>query len=153
MSVRAISDDGRVVAATNTGLPSDRFTFIWDPIHGSRRLEDILAAHGVDLTGWRELFAFDMSADGRVIVGQGNGDVFPGQGFRAVIPPLCLADCDGSGSIDAADLLCFLARFERAGDPVANPVDFLYADLTNDSAIDFNDFLEFLNLYNRGACP
>jgi Ca2+-binding EF-hand superfamily protein len=69
-----------------------------------------------------------------------------------VIPPFCFADCDNSGAVDFADLLCFLNRFERAQDPRTNPIDFFYCDLAPDDTIDFNDFLAFLNLYTRG-CP
>jgi hypothetical protein len=44
-------------------------------------------------------------------------------------------------------------RFHNAAaDPRAHPVDFVYADMHLDDTIDFNDFLVFLNLYNRG-CP
>jgi|GEM_PF-3374333 len=146
--------DARVVVGQRLLAFPESEAILWDPIHGFRTLWSILRAANVNLLGWQRLEGIaDVSDDGTVVVGGGTNAAGGFEPFRAVIPPLCLADCDGSGVIDVADLLCFLSRSDRAQDPAANPVDFLYADLTNDSAIDFNDFLEFLNLYNRGECP
>jgi len=55
----------------------------------------------------------------------------------------CPADCDGSGRVDAFDLLCFQNRFD-AGDPAA--------DLDGDGTLTIFDFLAFQRAFDAG-CP
>jgi sugar lactone lactonase YvrE len=55
----------------------------------------------------------------------------------------CIADCDGSGTIDLIDFLCFQNAFD-AGDPKA--------DCTADGVLDVFDFLCFLRAFDAG-CP
>ena len=55
----------------------------------------------------------------------------------------CIADCDGSGTIDLIDFLCYQNAFD-AGDP--------RADCTSDGVLDVFDFLCFLSAFDRG-CP
>jgi hypothetical protein len=55
----------------------------------------------------------------------------------------CYADCDGSGSLDLFDFLCFTNAF-NAGDP--------YADCDGSGSLDLFDFLCFANEFNAG-CP
>lgn len=67
-----------------------------------------------------------------------SGDQF------VVIPtgPDCGADCDGNGTINTLDFLCFLNLFS-VGDPEA--------DCDGNGTINTLDFLCFLNLYNDGC--
>ena len=55
----------------------------------------------------------------------------------------CIADCDGSGTIDLIDFLCFQNAFD-AGDPKA--------DCNADGRLDVFDFLCFLTAFDAG-CP
>ncbi|MFG0285802.1 MAG: hypothetical protein ACF8R7_15410 [Phycisphaerales bacterium JB039] len=55
----------------------------------------------------------------------------------------CYADCDGSGSLDFFDFLCFQNAF-AAGDD--------YADCDDSGSLDFFDFLCFQNEFAAG-CP
>ena len=73
----SISGDGLVVVGSEFGTDG---AFIWDAVNGQRSLKAVLENdHGLDLTGWELDLAFDISADGRTIVGsgtfdEGNGD-------------------------------------------------------------------------------
>ena len=55
----------------------------------------------------------------------------------------CYADCDGSGTLDFFDFLCFQNAF-AGGDP--------YADCDDSGTLDFFDFLCFQNEFAAG-CP
>ena len=59
-----VSDDGNVVVGN--GSPD---TFRWDPVSGSQRIQILLVAEGIDITGWHLVEATGVSADGTTIVG------------------------------------------------------------------------------------
>ena len=65
----SVSGDGMtVIGDVNNG----RLAFIWDANHGMQNLKHVLEnAYGLDLTGWQLLYASDISADGRIIIGYG----------------------------------------------------------------------------------
>jgi hypothetical protein len=70
-----MSDDGGVVVATtleeeqrNGETPVH--TLVWDSANGSRSLDAILAARGVDTTGWEFEYARALSGDGKVLLGR-----------------------------------------------------------------------------------
>jgi hypothetical protein len=113
----AISDDGMTIVGSGTryeeGLPWYQFpksAFVWRPELGLVDLNLYLPARGLDLTGWHLRLAEDVSADGRVIVGQGihNGLV---RGFVVRIPTWCgTADFNGDGDSGTdADIEAFFA--------------------------------------------
>jgi len=56
---------------------------------------------------------------------------------------VCDADCDGSGSLDLLDFLCFQNEFAAMG---------AYADCDDSGGHDFFDFLCFQNAFAAG-CP
>ncbi len=58
-------------------------------------------------------------------------------------PTACAADCDGSGSLDQADLVCFQGKFAQ-GDPDA--------DCDADGVLTVGDYTCFRDLYAAG-CP
>ncbi len=60
----AVSADGSVAV----GSPA----IVWDATHGIRRVADVLADEGIDLSSWLLQSATDVSADGRTIVGYGR---------------------------------------------------------------------------------
>ncbi|MBM4108955.1 MAG: hypothetical protein FJ255_09150 [Phycisphaerae bacterium] len=147
-----ISADGRIVGGM-VRFQGRQQAAVWTAHTGTRLLMTILAEAGVDLQGITHILNADyMSADGLKYACRAWRLPEPlTRPYYAVIPPFCFADCDNSGDLDYADLLCFLNRFERAQDPRANPIDFFYCDFAPDDEIDFNDFLAFLNLYNKGC--
>ena len=77
------------------------------------------------------------------------GGTVGGEGFtmdKVLASPAsggCYADCDGSGSLDFFDFLCFQNAFS-AGDP--------YADCDQSGVLDFFDFLCYQNAFDAG-CP
>jgi len=64
-------------------------------------------------------------------------------GVQLVKEGTCYPDCDGSGSLDLFDFLCFANAF-NVGDP--------YADCDGSGGLDLFDFLCFTNAFNAG-CP
>ena len=78
---------------------------------------------------------WDISTDGDKILGNALVFVAGDQG--------CYADCDGSGSLDFFDFLCFQNEFAAGA---------LYADCDGSGSLDFFDFLCFQNAFAAG-CP
>jgi len=72
-----VSDDGSVVVGTGAGDEAGTQTFIWDEENGMRDLVAMLAAGGIDLSGWQMGFVPrdherpSVSGDGRTVVGFG----------------------------------------------------------------------------------
>ncbi len=80
-----VSDDGLVVVGYSYSASAQE-AFIWDSSLGMRPLWSVLTSdYGLDLTGWTLASAYDISDDGRVIVGYGthNGNT---EAWMAVIP-------------------------------------------------------------------
>jgi len=70
-TARAVSADGSVIIGWS-GDPPDEIAFIWEPDAGMRPLADVLESeYGLDLGGWNLYRAYDVSADGKTIVGVG----------------------------------------------------------------------------------
>jgi hypothetical protein len=61
--------------------------FVRDAHDGIRSIADILIASGFDLRCWKLLQAYDVSADGRIIVGSGVIGDGPELPWVAVLPP------------------------------------------------------------------
>ncbi|MFI4881928.1 MAG: GC-type dockerin domain-anchored protein [Phycisphaerales bacterium JB064] len=115
--------------------------FIWrfdetliSPIIGDPYIADEVRILASDAT-----VAFD-GLESFSIMGQGI-EQFSLIGESLVVD--CRADCDGDGTLDFLDFLCFLNQFD-AGDPAA--------DCDGDGVLDFLDFLCFLNAFDAG-CP
>jgi len=70
-SATAVSANGNVIVGS--GSTADSFeVFVWTPSLGMISLKQFLLDHGVqEVEGWRLVFANDISADGRTIVGNG----------------------------------------------------------------------------------
>lgn len=66
-----VSGDGSVVVGWVGDYTTQQAAFIWDSAHGIRNLRTVMQEFGLDLTGWTQLRAFDVSADGQTIVGNG----------------------------------------------------------------------------------
>ena len=86
-SAQAVSGDGSIVVGYCNSNAGGETAFIWDADNGIRNLEDALVNDcGLDLGGWSLSIAYDVSADGRFIVGYGrnaSGDI---EAFLAEVP-------------------------------------------------------------------
>ncbi len=95
-----VTDDGStIIGYSHTGISVSvgEEAFIWDAVHGMRNLKQVLQAdYGLNLAGWTLTRANAMSADGRVIVGDG---IIGGarRGWVAVIPEPATAAIAGLG--------------------------------------------------------
>lgn len=84
---RAVSGNGDVIIGRSTDSTGEEVPFIWDPAHGMRSLEEVLANEcGIDLSGVRLYRATDISHDGLTIAGYGYGPSGQQEGWVAVIP-------------------------------------------------------------------
>lgn len=86
---RSVSrNGGGVVGQVNFIDPVEQVAFIWDATHGVRRLQDVLAAAGLEseLGGWSLENAAGVSADGQVIVGSGQSPAGCEEAFIATLP-------------------------------------------------------------------
>jgi hypothetical protein len=82
----AVSGDGSTIVG-RLGLGDfDAGAVIWDPIHGLRNVEDLLADLGIDFTGWTLASVRGISADGLTIAGEGRNPSGIPEGWIAVIP-------------------------------------------------------------------
>jgi uncharacterized membrane protein len=71
---------------TGTGFQYVTDAWMWDDVHGTRKLADVLTELGVDLTRWHLSAATSISDDGRVIVGIGTNPAGFTEAWIAVIP-------------------------------------------------------------------
>lgn len=114
-SAYAASGDGSVIVGSGSTETSgfEGEAFIWDAAQGIRALKDVLAAQGVDLTGWRLFSAQDISFDGQKIVGYGRNPQGRIEGWLVVLPrvPVCVADYGGDGQLNVDDLSDFITDY------------------------------------------
>jgi hypothetical protein len=71
------------------GFDTHSAAFIWDQAHGIRELQHVLATEfglAAALEGWQLTRANDISADGRVIVGEGINPDGTLEAWLAIIP-------------------------------------------------------------------
>lgn len=70
-SAIAVADGGAVILGRSFFADGHTEPFVWTEADGLRSLRDLLAASGVDISGWQNLQAAALSSDGTTIVGQG----------------------------------------------------------------------------------
>jgi uncharacterized membrane protein len=68
--VWALNADGTVAVGYAHGDGAE--AFVWDEAHGLRSVRDILASAGVDVSDWELEGAYGVSADGKVLGGEGR---------------------------------------------------------------------------------
>jgi uncharacterized membrane protein len=150
-NAKAVSADGWVIV----GAGSPTFgSFVWDPVHGFRDIEQMLLAAGINaVEPYRLTSAMGVSADGSVIVGNANGPDGMPHPWIVHIPSFCYANCDGSTATPALNVLdfnCFLNKFTAGmGGDAASLV---YANCNNDEGLNVLDFNCFVNKFVQG-CP
>jgi hypothetical protein len=81
----AVSDAGHIAVGWGTSA-TGREAFLWTTGDGLQRLQDVLTAHGYDLTGWTLEEATDLSRSGRTIVGWGTNPGGQTEGWVARLP-------------------------------------------------------------------
>jgi hypothetical protein len=108
-------------------------------------LNAYLPTLGIDLTGWM-LYAYDISDDGRTIVGTGFHDSVE-EAWVATLSPLppCPGDLNSDGAVSLQDLAILLAHFGSA----AGPGD---GDLDDDGDVDLQDLANLLANFGT-TCP
>jgi probable HAF family extracellular repeat protein len=105
---RGISADGSVIVGGSSSASGNE-AFIWTAATGMRELDSVLIALGLDLSGWSLGGAHAISADGRVIVGNGiNPDGDPEAWIAFLGDSACSdgSDNDGDGLVDLEDPGC-----------------------------------------------
>ncbi|OAB63932.1 hypothetical protein AY599_16155 [Leptolyngbya valderiana BDU 20041] len=105
-----------------------------DPWQGShlRKMDPPIGAMDPDIVGGETDYPGYLTA----------ADLRPLDALGWTITLACPADCDGSGSLDFFDFLCFQDAFD-AGDPSA--------DLDGDGELTVFDFLAFQNAFDAGC--
>ncbi|MCP5055786.1 MAG: PEP-CTERM sorting domain-containing protein [bacterium] len=110
----SVSADGSVVVGRSDDSGLD-VAFLWTEERGIERVSELLAAHGVDTSGWILRSARGVSADGQVVVGDGVNPNGRAEGWIAFLPRPCAdgEDNDGDGFTDFAggDPGCFNAGY------------------------------------------
>ncbi len=92
------ADGSTIVGFASVESFNSSFAFLWDAEHGMRTVEDILTNdYGLDLSGWKLGVAFDVSADGRTIVGFGINPEGNQEAWIAVVPEPSTFVLAGSG--------------------------------------------------------
>ncbi len=100
---RSVSADGSVVVGTAINMYGDFDAFIWTPSTGMQELDLVLAALGLDLTGWT-LGSATVSDDGRMLAGNGVNPAGDDEAWVAELPAdITLLDSDADGVPDAVD--------------------------------------------------
>mgnify|MGYP000326526329 CR=1 FL=1 len=88
---KIFSGDGSTVVGVVGGYSADKTSYIWDAVKGKRNLQDVLLQHGIDVQGWTNFFATDISEDGLKISGWGTNEVGDDRGFLINVVPECVA--------------------------------------------------------------
>jgi probable HAF family extracellular repeat protein len=131
---------GHVVVGTASTPSEGNIAVVWDAGHGLRRLDQILASQGVDLTGWRLTDATGISDNGQVIVGRGYNPSGFAEAWMAIVPPLANpanpGDVNNDGQVNRADLAVMLANFGATCG-----AGFYEGDLTADGRVSMADLL------------
>jgi hypothetical protein len=113
----AVNGTGSVIAGELYFTDSSAFAaFVWDPYHGIRLLDDLLADELP--SGWQLESARGLSADGNRIVGYGRNPEGHTEGFLATLdlstpPALNPGDANLDGRVDLLDFDVLKAHFGK----------------------------------------
>lgn len=90
-----VSSDGNTVVGSSV-VGSRSFAFRWTPADGMQSIEGLLAAAGVDITGWQLTIARAVSADGSAVVGEG---INPNGGAQGWMVHFARGACDAASQL------------------------------------------------------
>jgi len=144
----AVDADGGVIVGNIMDARPGRShrPFIWTRHLGSRELPELLESRYALLfaPGWEPLEVWDISADGRTIIGAAATPPHFIQGFvlRLDSPPDCYADFQPDGRLDSLDYFQFTVAWQ------ANSPD---ADCDRSGTLDLFDFLCFQDAFLSGC--
>ena len=130
-----VSGDGNVIV----GYATD-FAMVWTPTHGIRPLSKILEPIGTPFADYVRTNALGVSADGRVIVGEGEKIGGEQRAWMVVIPAYCPGDVNGDEQVNFDDLNAVLGNWNTTN---------MAGDTNNDDLVNFDDLN--LVLSNWGA--
>lgn len=147
---RGVNADGTVVVGSANIEPGPFASeaFVWTAETGMVNVREHLVSQGVTgLEGWTLSIAFGVSADGRIVVGDGLNPQGDFEGWIANLgvlgAPGCAADFNADDQLSVADFSAFRAAY-LAGD--------MAADMTGDGSLSVADFSAFRTAYLAG-CP
>jgi hypothetical protein len=121
-----VSADGQIIigiATTDVSAEIGFVSSVWDEAHGWRRTDQLLIDIGIDLSGWDEVAATDISDDGRFIVGSGKNPEGNSEAWFADLsnPAFLPGDYDANHVVEQGDLDLVLLRWGREIDPFHPP--------------------------------
>jgi probable HAF family extracellular repeat protein len=108
---KAVSDDASVIVGTD-----GENAMYWSGPTGAVKLKDwVVAKFGLQLTGWRLRSAVGISADGKVIAGEGTNPSGAEEAWLLRLPSdeACPSDFNADGGVDFSDVEAFFERWEN----------------------------------------
>lgn len=153
----AVTPDGSVVVGRASiqgscgpfGCGSEGRAFIWTEATGMRDIQELLSAANIDLTGWRLQEARGVSADGRVVVGNGINPAGQLEAWMATLaPPPCDPDFNADGNSDQDDLRYLVEVLGGGDNPTQRDPDF-----NGDGNADQDDVGALVQALSGGGCP
>jgi uncharacterized membrane protein len=143
---RAVSADGSVIVGTRTVFgEADSKALYYDEVRGLRDFDELLATElglGEEIEGWKLVSLWDVSADGRTVVGTGINPEGCTEAFLVTIDPRCPSDVNIDGEVDFLDFLAFFNCFDEG---------LACGNIDRQGDIDFLDFLAFFNGFDTGC--
>jgi uncharacterized membrane protein len=145
-TVHGISAHGTVVGGSDWVSGPHQRAYIWTRGLGTVYLDEYLAAHGVDLAGWRLRRVTGVSYDGSAIVGSAVFGGEEGEYCGFLITGLFKkSDYNHDGFVDGIDYDQFMNDFETA-DPAVQ----IRSDVNFDWAVDGLDYDQFMVDFESG---
>lgn len=148
----AVSRDGHIVFGTifvsGTGV---QLAFVWDDLHGTRLLSDLLLEQGAnEVSGWTLATIAAASDDGLTLTGIGVESAISSSApwLATISAPARRGDTNCDGNIDGADIEAFVtAVLSPAGYAASHPdCEILTADTNRDGIADVADIDVFLSM-------
>ena len=145
-SALAVNQDGTVIVGRTGGSLNMSQAFVWTPATGMKLLSTVLTDAGIDFTGWTLREATAISANGRVIAGNGVNPSGKQEGWVVDFGSTCNADFNADGFVDIYDFTDFVTCFEDGTCPPGKT-----ADYNQDGFADIYDFTDFVTDFEAGC--
>ncbi|MDX2118427.1 MAG: GC-type dockerin domain-anchored protein [Planctomycetota bacterium] len=143
-----VTDDGNTVVGRGrlVGASTPVEAIIWRnsaPTKFQLLKSVLVSEYGVaNLTGWTLKRANAISADGKVIVGEGTNPSGQTEAWAVIFGNICQADFNGDGFLDFTDFDDFVTAFEAG---------LSSSDFNGDGFLDFTDFDDFVAAFEAGC--